>query len=143
MNVRDAMAAAPVTIGPDASLGAAEALMRTEGVRHLPVVDDSGRLLGMLTDRDLEHAAFVPMLVSALLLEPRWLVAPRVRDVMTWSVVTTQPEVPLVRAALTMFQHRLGSLPVLESGRLVGILTASDALAAFGEKHSDGEAASP
>ena len=45
---------------------------------------------------------------------------------MTWSVVTTQADVPLVQAALTMFQRRIGSLPVVADGRLVGILTEHD-----------------
>jgi len=50
---------------------------------------------------------------------------------MTWSVVTTDPEAPLVQAGFTMFQRRIGSLPVVENGRLVGILTDRDVLAAL------------
>jgi len=50
---------------------------------------------------------------------------------MTWSVVTTDPEAPLVQAGFTMFQRRIGSLPVVKNGRLVGILTDSDVFAAL------------
>jgi acetoin utilization protein AcuB len=50
---------------------------------------------------------------------------------MTWSVVTTHADTPLVQAALTMFQRRIGSLPVVAEGRIVGILTERDVLAAL------------
>ena len=55
----------------------------------------------------------------------------RVKDVMTWAVVTTGPEAPLTYAALIMFESRVGSLPVVEQGRLVGILTEQDVLKAL------------
>ena len=106
--------------------------MRDRGVRHLSVVGPAGQLLGVLTDRDVEHAAFVPALAEVLGWEPRWLKAPRVRDVMTWHAVITQPHVELRQAALLMFQRRIGSLPVVEDGRLVGLLTARSVLAALG-----------
>jgi acetoin utilization protein AcuB len=54
---------------------------------------------------------------------------------MTWSVVTTDADTPLVQAALTMFQRRIGSLPVVEDARLVGILTERDVLAALRKEH--------
>src|SRR5574341_465081 len=132
MNVRDVMTSDPVTIGPGTPLPEARRLMKQRGIRHLPVVDDAGRLLGVLTDRDIRHAAFVPALAEYLGWEVRRLRAPRVRDVMTWSVVTTHPDATLVQAGLTMFQRRIGSLPVVDNGRLVGIVTERDVLAALG-----------
>ena len=144
MKVRDAMTRNPLTIGADAGLPVADALMKDRGVRHLPVVGESGQLLGVLTDRDMEHAAFVPALADALGWEPRWLKAPRVRDVMTWSAVTTEPDIALHQAALLMVQHRIGSLLVVEDGTLVGILTGRSVLAALGAKYPAGpQAASP
>ena len=134
MNVRDAMTRDPLTVGVDAALSVAEALMRDRGVRHLPVVGPAGQLLGVLTDRDVEHAAFMPALAEGLGWEPRWLKAPRVRDVMTWRAVVTQPHIGLRQAALVMFEHRIGSLPVVEDGRLVGLLTGRSVLAALGAK---------
>jgi len=59
------------------------------------------------------------------------LKAQRVRDVMTWSVATIQPEATLAQAGLTMFQRRIGSLPVVGDGNLVRILTGRDMLAAL------------
>lgn len=144
MKVQDAMTRDPLTIGADAALPVAEALMKDRGVRHLPVVGGTGQLLGILTDRDVEHAAFVPALAEALGWEPRWLKAPRVRDVMTWRAATTQPHIALRQAALIMFQHRIGSLPVVEDGRLVGVLTGRSVLAALGAKcPSETDATSP
>lgn len=136
MLVKDAMTRHPVTIDPDAPISAAVEVMRGKQVRHLPVVDDGDRLVGIITDRDLRHA----MLGSAVeaLLSDRdaerarditgQLQALRVRHAMTWGVVTTRPDAPLAHAALVMTERRVGSLPVLDAGRLVGVLTEADVL---------------
>jgi CBS domain-containing protein len=129
--VRDLMTTNPQTIGPDVPVRTAVTLMRDKRIRHLPVVDDVGRLVGMLTDRDLRHATFVPALSEHLTWDAWRLKSPRVRDVMTWSVVTTSPDATLVQAGLTMFQRRIGSLPVVEHGCLVGILTDHDVIMAL------------
>ena len=126
MNVGDVMTKHPLVVDLDTPVRMAVDLMRSKGIRHLPVVDAGAHVLGIVTDRDLRHAAFLPALAGRSGLEPRRVKAPRVRDVMTWSVVTTQAETPLVHAALTMFQRRIGSLPVVADGRLVGILTELD-----------------
>jgi acetoin utilization protein AcuB len=131
--VRDVMTANPLTAAPDATVRAAIGLMRERGIQHLPVVDDTGRLVGILTDRDIRHAALVPALAEFVPWEHRRLKALRVRDVMTWSVVTTDPDASLVQAGWRMFQRRIGSLPVVENSRLVGILTEHDVLAALGK----------
>jgi CBS domain-containing protein len=133
MKVREAMHRALVTVPPDAPIRVAQDLMRDRQVRHLLVTDpEEGRLIGILTDRDLQHSAFLPMLARHLAWEERWLKAPRVRDIMTWKVVTIEPDADLVRAGLLMFERRIGSLPVTDRGRLVGILTERDLLKAFG-----------
>jgi acetoin utilization protein AcuB len=132
MKVREIMREAVVTVRPDAPARVAAELMRSHAVRHLLVTDEGERLIGILTDRDLRHAALLPMLARHLVWEERWLKAPRVRDVMTWTVVTIDPDADLVRAGLLMFRRRVGSLPVVDHGRLVGILTERDLLEAFG-----------
>ena len=66
MKVRDIMRRALVTILPDASMQAAVEIMRTRDLRHLLVTDAGEQLLGVLTDRDLRHAAFLPMLARHL-----------------------------------------------------------------------------
>ncbi len=95
------------------------------------MTDDEGQLVGIVTDRDLRHSAFLPLLARHLAWEERWLRTPRVRDIMTWSVVTIDPDADLVRAALLMFERRIGSLPVIDRGTLVGIVTERDVLDAF------------
>jgi len=93
-----------------------------------------------VTDRDLRHSAFLPFLARHLTWEERRLRAPRVRDIMTWSVVTTDPDADLAQAGLLMFQRRIGSLPVTEHGTLVGIVTERDVFDAF---RRDGESTAP
>jgi acetoin utilization protein AcuB len=132
VKVREIMRQALVTVGPDTPARVAAELMRDHQVRHLPVTDENDRLIGILTDRDLRHSVFLPVLARHLAWEQRWLQAPRVRDVMTWEVVTTDPDADLVRAGLLMFRRRVGSLLVVDQGRLVGILTERDVLEAFG-----------
>jgi acetoin utilization protein AcuB len=139
MKVREVMAKDPVTIDPEAAVGSALDVMRTKHVRHLPVVDEAGALMGIITDRDLRHAAFAPAVQEYLSVRARRLARQlgetlenlRVRDVMTWAVVTTGPETPVLSAALIMFESRVGSLPVIERGRLVGLITEQDILKAL------------
>jgi acetoin utilization protein AcuB len=139
MKVKDVMAKDPVSIDPEAAVGTALDVMRTKHIRHLPVVDEDGTLMGIVTDRDLRHAALAPAVQEYLSVQAHRLARQlnatlenlRVRDVMTWAVVTTGPETPLLSAALIMFESRVGSLPVLEGGRLVGLLTEQDVLKAL------------
>jgi CBS domain-containing protein len=135
MKVGDVMTKHPTVVGLDTPVREAADLMRSKVVRHLPVVDEAGHVLGILTDRDLRHAAFVPALAEHTGWAPHRVKAPRVRDVMTWSVVTTHADTTLVQAALTMFQRRIGSLPVVADGRLVGILTEQDVFSGLKKGH--------
>lgn len=132
MKVREIMRQALVTVRPDAPARVAAELMRSHQVRHLLVTDEGERLIGILTDRDLRHSALLPMLARHLAWEERWLKAPRVRDIMTWKVVTIEPDADVVRAGLLMFERRIGSLPVTDHGTLVGIVTERDVLEALG-----------
>jgi acetoin utilization protein AcuB len=139
MKVREAMTPDPITIDPGASLGTAMEVMRSRRVRHLPVVDEAGRLMGIITDRDLRQAAFAPVLAERLDLRTQRLLQGlgrvledmRVRDAMTWGVITVHPDAGIVHGALLMFEQRVGSLPVIEDGKLVGVLTERDVLRAL------------
>ena len=126
MRVRDLMTPRPATIVAEAPLGVALATMRERQIRHLPVLEDSGRLVGILTDRDLRRAMFAR--ARSMHEADRDLM---VQDAMSWAVVTIHPDDPLARAAAVMFEQRVGSLPVVEDGRLVGILTERDLLRAL------------
>ena len=140
MTVREVMRHALVTVRPDAPAHVTAELMRSRQVRHVLVTDEQDGLVGILTDRDLRHSAFLPLLARHLAWEERWLLAPRVRDIMTRSVVTIDPDADLTRAGLLMFERRIGSLPVTDHGRLVGIVTERDVFDAFCR---DGESPAP
>jgi acetoin utilization protein AcuB len=137
--VRDVMTKQPITIDPDAPLATAAAVMREREIRHLPVIDAAGRLMGMITDRDLRSAVFTPLVAEYLPWDERCqlrgvgetLENLRVRDAMTWDTVTTGPDVSLAQAAAVMFSARVGSLAVVEAGRLMGIITERDVLRAL------------
>jgi acetoin utilization protein AcuB len=139
MQVRDVMTAKPMTIDPEAPVETAVAVMRERGLRHLPVVDVDGRLIGIVTDRDLRSAMFGSALAEHLPPEQggrlRALTATlndvRVSHVMTWQVVTVGPQAPVAQAAAIMANVRIGSLPVVEGMRLVGIVTEHDVLKAL------------
>lgn len=145
MKVKEVMSRDPVTIDPEAPLGTAMDVMRRKRIRHLPVVDDAGRLLGIITDRDLRQATFAPALAEHLSLGAQRrlrgigqaLEDLRVKHAMTWVVVTTDPEATIARAAVVMFERRIGSLPVVEDGKLVGILTERDLLLALARELPD------
>ncbi|HEY7362851.1 MAG TPA: CBS domain-containing protein [Methylomirabilota bacterium] len=137
--VREVMTKDPITIDPEAPLETAAAVMREREVRHLPVVDESGRLIGIITDRDLRGALLAPALAEHLSVATQRRLRGlgselgnlRVRDAMTWDAVTIGPEAPIARAAALMFEGRISSLPVVERERLVGIVTERDVLRAL------------
>jgi acetoin utilization protein AcuB len=137
--VCEAMTRNPITIDPDAPVGTAVAVMLERDVRHLPVVDDRGRLLGIVTDRDLRSSVIGPVLAEWL--DRRHCIALekraenlRVRDVMTWGCATTDESASLEQAAARMLEGHFGCLPVVRSGRLVGILTERDVLRVLRER---------
>ena len=133
LRVQDFMTRSPVTVHPDALVKGAADMMRTRKLRHLPVVDRDGRLIGIVTDRDLRQVVFDPAVQARLGRAADALRALPVRDVMTWGVVTVRPETTIRNAAWLMREQRLGSLPVVRAGRLVGILSERDVLRAFEE----------
>jgi len=131
LRVAQFMTRSPVTVYPDALVKGAADIMRTRRLRHLPVVDRERRLVGIVTDRDLRQVIFDPAIQARLGHAADALKALTVRDVMTWGVVTVRPETAIRDAAWLMREQRLGALPVVQAGRLVGILTERDVLRAF------------
>jgi CBS domain-containing protein len=119
-----------VTIGVDTPVREAVRLMRERGIRHLPVLDGDGRLIGIVTDRDLRHVIFAVALGRVGEDSEGGDDLP-VREVMTWGVVTVAPTADLRAAIAVMRERRLGALPVVEAGHVVGILTERDLLDAL------------
>ena len=119
MLVRHRMSHPPVTISPSASLASARATMQAGHFRRLPV-EDAGQLVGIVTDRDIRGQAGI---------EART----RVNMAMTAPAVTVSPDTPVEEAAGLMLTKQIGGLPVVEAGRVVGIITVSDVVQAFRE----------
>lgn len=128
MLVRDLMSAPPITASPALSIPDAAHLMKSRGIRRLPVLEGHN-LVGIITDRDLREA--MPSKVSTL---SPWeattrLAAISVSDVMRRSILTTTEDADARDAAYTMLQHKVGALPVVgAAGDVVGLITVSDLL---------------
>jgi len=117
------------TLDPDHSLHDARQLMQERHIRHIPVVDRDGRLLGLLSQRDLLAAS--PPLYPPLDPSERAARESEVRlaEVMKTELLTVSTGEGLRSAALKMQAHRIGCLPVLQDSRLVGIVTDTDFVA--------------
>ena len=124
--VQDSMTREIVTLSPDETVGTALALCRERRIRHLPVLKE-GNLVGIVSDRDLRSStpALGDHARSAALQEIL------VEDVMVRDVLAALPDDPIEHAANVMRERRIGCLPVVEGGELVGILTSSDVMAAL------------
>jgi len=124
--VRDWMTPDPVTIGPKTTVPEAHKLMKEHDFRRLPVVDDHGRLIGIVTLSDLREAG--PSSATSLsIFELNYLLAQLTIDkIMTRDVVTVSPDATIRDAANLMLKHEVGALPVMEDDKLVGIITESD-----------------
>lgn len=130
MRVADLMSRNVVTIGVSESCHAAVARMHAAGVRHLPVVDADGRLAGIVTDRDLRHHLFRPSVLREVGTLPvdAILAAVPVSAIMSTPVVTARADDELADAARVMLEDKVGSLPVVADGHVVGIVTETDLL---------------
>lgn len=133
ISVRDRMSRRVHTVRPEAHLSEAAKLMRARKIRHLPVVDREGRLVGMITARDLRQVLFAPAVQDERQDVRGVLEALSVRDVMTRGVMSVRGTTSIRDAARLMYERKLGALPVVEGERLVGIVTETDVLRAFQE----------
>ena len=118
------------TLDRNDTLSIADHLMRAERVRHLPVLDEEGRLAGIISQRDLFFNALVRALGYGSTTRDRTLDSILVKEVMIEDVVTTTPATAVVAAAQTMVDRKIGCLPVVEGDTLIGILSESDIVSA-------------
>jgi acetoin utilization protein AcuB len=130
MRVRDWMASPVQVIGPDAPAWEALGLMRRHHIRRLPVVEGEA-LVGIVTWTDVVRVQ--PPAVAGQWQIPNLSVGILVRHLMTPSPLVVDPETTLEAAAALMRQRKIGGLPVIEDGRLVGIVTESDLFDVFAE----------
>ncbi|MCG2633691.1 MAG: CBS domain-containing protein [Gammaproteobacteria bacterium] len=129
ITVEELMATEILTVGPDESAHAAHELMTANQIRHLPVIDDSGVLVGLITERDL-LAASVSVLADLSLQERDEVEAGiPVKAVMSTELVYADLATSLTEAAGYLLKSPHGCLPVLDNGALKGIITETDFVA--------------
>ena len=131
MLVGERMSCPVITIQPDMPMLDALKLMQQEHVRRFPVVDKSGRLVGIVSEKDLLEAS--PSDATSLnIWEINYLLSKIiVKDFMTRKVITIAEDTPLEDAARILADNKIGGLPVLRDGDLVGIITETDLFKVF------------
>jgi len=131
MTIEKAMSNTVVTINADDTLLHATRMMKDNKIKHLPVVDGSGALVGIVTDRDLKKASASD--ATTLEVHELLYLLDKVtnQSIMSKNVVTIDTGAPLKQAALLMVDKGIGCLPVMDGKQLVGIVTRTDVLRYF------------
>jgi acetoin utilization protein AcuB len=141
MYVVQHMSCPPVTVRPEDAIAKAREMLRSHHFRHLPIVDDGGLLVGMVTDRDLRSAYPSSMLDDSerrAALEK--LAHTPVREIMTANPIALVPGATLDDALFLLDRHKVGALPVVdEQGRLTGIFSIRDLMKAYRDLFGLGE----
>lgn len=130
MNVRTYMHAEPVTANLRDGAHQTFTRMHDHGIRHMPVLGEDGRLVGVVSDRDLRRPDALdddPNVVHPWILDNHT----HVGQLMTPDPLTVQADAPLTAAVDLLVERRFGALPVLDGQRLVGMISAVDLLRAF------------
>lgn len=131
MLVEERMSRPVITTHSDVPIMDAYDLMQKENIRRLPVVDREGKLVGMVSEREILQAS--PSKATSLSIwELNYLMAKvTIDEIMTKEVVTVEATTPLEEAALLMADHKIGGLPVMKDGKMVGIVTETDLFKVF------------
>lgn len=120
MKIHALMVSDPITIAAHASISEAIELMKVNSIRHLPVVAEDNTLEGFLTLADLKQG-LIPSMLGDLNLS----------DLMIREPITVRPDDDVEVAAQLIYKHKIGGMPVVANGKLVGIITATDILRTF------------
>jgi len=120
MKIHALMVSNPITISAHASISEAIELMKINSIRHLPVVSEENLLEGFLTLADLKQG-LIPSMLGDL----------NLRDLMITEPITVRPDDDVELAAQLIYKHKIGGMPVVDNGQLVGIITATDILRTF------------
>ena len=131
MLVGNRMTERPITVSEDTGIDKALELMHREKVRRLPVLDNQGRLVGIVSELDLLKAS--PSAATSLSIYelPYLLSKIKMRDIMAKDVITVTEDTTLEEAALLMAEYKIGGLPVMRDDKLVGIITETDLFKIF------------
>jgi acetoin utilization protein AcuB len=131
MNVAKRMKRNPVFVDEGDSMKKAMDLLKEHEIRHLPVLKDGERLVGILSERDIKQAS--PSPATALEIREIYYLLDKVKvkQIMTRRPYTVSSSAPIEEAALIIREKKIGCLPVVDDGKLVGILTETDIIDAF------------
>jgi len=127
VRVEDIMTKAPVTLECDDVLDVADDIMTLSRIRHLPILE-KGRVVGVLSQRDLFHSALVKVLGFRQSEQKDLMRTIRVSEVMSKPVITISSGAPVKEAARRMMEKKIGCLPVVEGENFVGVVTETDIL---------------
>ncbi|WLR44202.1 acetoin utilization AcuB family protein [Bacillus carboniphilus] len=115
------------TLGPHDTIEKAIEVMGKEDIRHIPIIDKHGILVGIISDRDIRDAS--PSIFE-LVNEKQFLSRP-IEDIMKWDVITGHPLDFVEEISAIFYEHRIGCLPIVNHEKLVGIVTEADLLYTF------------
>ena len=127
MHVQGIMAEDIVTIDRNDDLRLVDDIMAERHIRHIPVLED-GQLVGLVTQRDLFKARMSSTMGYGEKAQRSFLHTVRVKEIMVYPVMTVSPEISVSVAAELMIREGIGCLPVVQEGRLTGIVTKTDLL---------------
>ena len=125
--VREIMMGSPVTLEPDKTLDLANDIMMLGRIRHIPVVEN-GRLVGLVSERDLIGTAANQIFGLKQKTRSALLKTFSIKDVMKTRVLTVEPDTAIREAARLMAAKKIGCLPVVTEGALIGLVTTTDIL---------------
>jgi CBS domain-containing protein len=131
-----------VTLRSGEHLDLASDIMTLGRIRHMPVMSGT-RLVGILSQRDLFRAAVSSALDFRPAAERDWLAKIRVEEAMTADVITARPDWTIRQAVDVMVEQQIGCLPVVEEGRLVGLLSETDCLRLLGQMLAEANGSAP
>ncbi|MCB9451587.1 MAG: CBS domain-containing protein [Anaerolineaceae bacterium] len=130
LTVADIMTSSPITVGRNTPLGEIIGMMKSYACRQLPVVDE-GRLIGIITDRDVRLAMNSPLTMREHAQDQALLSSVTAEACMTANPMTIESTAPATHAANLMNMYKFGALPVVDDGKLVGIVATADILSSY------------
>ncbi len=133
MQVKDIMVKEVATLKLDDELSLAEDIMHLGRIRHLPVMDGQ-RLAGIISERDLFRASLASVIDYDRQMKRDYLKTVVIKEVMKTELITVGPEVTVKEAGQLMLKHKIGCLPVISGGRMVGLVTETDVLRHYVER---------
>ena len=150
MKASDVMVSDVITVRPDALVSDIAAILLNNRISAVPVLDDDGRLVGIVSEGDLIHRveagterrrSWWDTFSDKGILAREFLKSHAVKatDVMTTQVVTASPDMPLDKLAFLLEKHRIKRVPIVRDGRLVGIVSRANLMQALAARHNDNQ----